>query len=618
MTGMTETTKEKIMFEGLLHKLNDTMSKLHTAYEELFWISYMGDHSVDDDMVAAEKELEAFRANREFSDQVDEALTTATGDEREALLQWQRYFSCYQVPEELLLLRNKIATLETQLSAVRNGRTTGYVDPTTGKFVKASVGKMRMMTRTEDDEALRKACYEAVEQYSVMDVGALIEIVKLRNEFAQALGHDNFYEYKMLIEGLVPDEVFGMFDEMFGRTKYGFETLRTMEQDMPGLRQPWNQVYMLQGDAMQKKDPYLQFDDALLRWGRSFAALGIDYQGGTLQLDLMEREGKDNLDFCHWPTLVHYKNGARVPGQCNFTSHAIPGQVGAGARGMVTLSHEGGHAAHLLNVETTQVCMNHEYAPSSPAWAETHSMLLDTTHSSPEWMARYALDSDGNAYPFELYEEELRKLQPKRPLAFMRILAVATFEWELHTTPNLTEEKVLEMARRASNKYDDFEEASYFVLYVPHIYSWDISCYYHEYGLAELSLAQWRDYFYEKYGYIVDNPEVGREMREVWKLGATKTFPEFVELATGKPLSADAYVANITRGLEDTLELARKRIERLESVPEHTGPVELNATIRMVDGKDLIADNSESFEDMVETYRLWVLQKEAEALQKAS
>src|SRR5215472_3877424 len=37
---------------------------------------------------------------------------------------------------------------------------------------------------------------------------------------------------------------------------------------------------------------------------------------------------------------------------------------------------------------------------------------------------------------------------------------------------------------------------------------------------AELALEQWRDYFYEKYDYIVDNPSVGKEMREVWKLGS--------------------------------------------------------------------------------------------------
>jgi hypothetical protein len=71
------------------------------------------------------------------------------------------------------------------------------------------------------------------------------------------------------------------------------------------------------------------------------------------------------------------------------------------------------------------------------------------------------------------------------------------------------------------------------ILSVPHIYSWESSASYPGYGLAELALHQWRVYFYRKCGYIVDNPGVGKEMREVWKMGAGKTFKEFVIMATG-------------------------------------------------------------------------------------
>jgi hypothetical protein len=161
-------------------------------------------------------------------------------------------------------------------------------------------------------------------------------------------------------------------------------------------------------------------------------------------------------------------------------------------------------------------------------------------------------------------------------------------------------------------KHFDMEVDSYALLSVPHIYSWESSCYYHGYGLATLTLSQWREYFYNKYGYIVDNPDVGREMREVWKLGGSKTFSEFVVLATGEKLSAEPYLKVITSTVDETLARAREHINKLEKVPEHTGSIDLNAKIFMMDGKDLVADNSQGFEHMVDVYRAWVLSKEKE------
>ena len=84
------------MANALLQKLNKEMLKTHTVYENHFWTSYMGDHSVDEEKAEAQGAVDEFRANRELSAQVDTALKAATGLEREKLLQWQMFFSCYQ------------------------------------------------------------------------------------------------------------------------------------------------------------------------------------------------------------------------------------------------------------------------------------------------------------------------------------------------------------------------------------------------------------------------------------------------------------------------------------------------------------------------------------------
>ena len=95
-------------------------------------------------------------------------------------------------------------------------------------------------------------------------------------------------------------------------------------------------------------------------------------------------------------------------------------------------------------------------------------------------------------------------------------------------------------------------------------------------------------------------------MTKVWKLGAAKTFQEFVVLATKKKLSSQSYINNVTLGMDKTLRLAKKRIKRMGSVPRHNKPIQLNAEIQIVDGKKEICSNKKSFAEMAEKYKEWL------------
>ena len=486
-------------------------------------------------------------------------------------------------------------------------RKEGYKDPATGEFVPASKGKMRMMVRTDSNVFIRKACFDSLEAMSLDAVGEYVELVAMRNQFARALGHEDFYAYKLRIsEGMAKDEVFDVFGEIYERTKYALVNIRELEAAKPGLRKPWNFSFMMTGSFTLEEDPYFGFDEAVLRWGRSFSAIGIDYRGGQLQLDLLDRKGKYNNGFCHYPTIVNFNDGKRNPGAANFTSNVVYGQPGSGHLAADTLFHEAGHAADRLSSGQTEVCLNTEWPPASVAWAETHSQFLDTMFDSIEWRTRYAKDKVGKPYPFELFERKARQVRVLSPLALNSIMMVSEFEKRVYEEQNLTSNKVVEIAKEVNQKYSDFSEDSFWVLSVPHIYDWESSAYYHSYGLAILALDQWRQYFYNKYGYIVDNPNVGYEMAKVWELGSSKSFPEFVRIATGKNLSPDAFIDNVTMGIEKYLDRAKKRIEKMKSILEITRPVRLNAEIRMVHGKELIADNSVSFEDMARKYGEWL------------
>ncbi len=595
--------------QGLLQNLNSTYTELHQKFEELFWTFKMGDHSVEEAMNEAEKARDLFRSDAGNLNLVKEVLTTSslTIQERERLKVWQNFFQMYQTPPGLTSLRDKIATLEGEVAKKFATRVEGYKDPKTGEFIPASKGKMRMIMRTNSDEDVRKACFGALENMSLDAVQEYVELVNMRNQFAKALGYDDFYAYKLyLSEGMTKNDVFDVFGEIYERTKYALEDLRELEATKPGLRKPWNFGFMMSGSFTLEEDPYFNFDEALMLWGRSFASLGINYRGGKLQLDLLDRQGKYNNGFCHYPSIVNFNDGKRNPGAANFTCNVVYGQPGAGSQGMETLFHEGGHAADRLASEQVDVCLNTEWPPASIAWAETHSQFLDTMFSSIEWKIRYLKNKDGDSYPFELFERKARQVRILSPLGLNHIMMVSEFEKRVYEETDLTSEKVIEIAKEVSRKYTDYSEDTLLILSVPHIYDWESSAYYHSYGLAILALSQWRQYFYKKYGYVVDNPSVGDEMANVWKLGSSKLFPEFVRIATGKKLSPEAFIEDVTMNIDDYIARAKKRTERLKLVLGRTGPVNLNAEIRMVHGKELVADNSISFEDMVQKYKEWL------------
>jgi len=283
------------------------------------------------------------------------------------------------------------------------------------------------------------------------------------------------------------------------------------------------------------------------------------------------------------------------------------GQVGTGFEGMNTLFHEGGHAAHFSNVTQTEVCVNHEYPPMSTAWAETQSMFIDAVLSSVEWRSRYAKTVDGKEYPFELFERKVKQLHPLSPLGLMGIISVCALEKRIYEEKNLTKEKLLSIAKSVFLKYTDRSEASIRLLNVPHLYAWGSSCSYHGYGLAEIALAQWREYFYKKYGYIVDNPKVGKEMEKVWKFGSSKTFAELVKIATGKPLSSKAFITSVTNTVDTKIKKAKMKIKKLQAIRMYTKKIDLKARIKLVHGKEKIADNRKSFEQMAHQFKKYLL-----------
>lgn len=602
----------------LVKQLRDEFLSRHTNKENLFWADHMALASKNDEAFQeAEAEMQRWSSDPENLPRIRRALTQVglSANQETALRGWQTYFEAHAVenPQANEIIKKLIAAEVALHHATRTAKV-GYVDPSSGEFKEASLAKLRNMIDSNPSEQMRKAAWEgfaAMEQV-VLKAG-FRKIVELRNQLAWAMGYPNYYEYKLWIsERLKMEQLFAILDDLERNTRdvteKGAQTLAQKHGE--GVREPWNFNFFISGSLKKEMDPYFQFDSAVARWGRSFAALGINYNGATLRIDLVDRDGKYPNGFAHAPFPGFVDENGYRSSVVNFTANAVPGQIGAGKTALTTLFHEGGHAAHFSNIMMPSPSFSQEFAPTSIAGAEIHSMFLDDLIGSPLWQSLYAKNAAGESIPRELIRRSIEATQPYAAVDIRKMLIMPFFERELYSLPDheLTDEKILAIARRTEESILPTHGSTRPLLCFPHVWSRETSAYYHGYILATLGVDQTRHYFERKYGFIANNPKVGPELAEkYWKPGNSKTPFEFVPDLTGEPFSAKATIARVNQPVERTLADVDAQLALATKVPVFSGPIHLNAKIYFVHGdQEISSTETDSFEVAAEKYAKWI------------
>lgn len=600
---------------NLARDLSREYEKLHVTKENAFWAVKMG---LGDDtrqartrFDAAEKALATWLQDPARLEAARSALARASSaDERVALQGWVRTLEAHTIESpEARKLAAELIDLEGELERKRSAMELGYVDPDSGDQVPCSSVQLGTMLLSAPTPELRRAAWDALREIErfVLDNGYL-DLVRARNRLGRMLGGEDYYDWKVRrIEGMSKRDIFDLLDGLLARTEQRHrDTLAGMDE---AERTPWNVRYAIAGDLTREMDPYFPFATAVERWGRSFAALGIDYAGATLVLDLVDRPGKYSNGFCHMPEPSWRDDGTFKPARVHFTANAIPGMVGSGVRASQTLFHEGGHAAHFANVDMPAPCFSQEFAPTSAAFAEVQSMFLDSLLTDADWQARYARTRDGEPIPLALIDEGLRVRQRGQASTLRGMCTTCYAERAIYEIPDgeLSADRVLAEIRAVENRIlgMDSERPT---LSVPHLLSGEASAYYHSYVLALMGVAQTREYFLARDGHLVDNPAIGPELRRVyWQPGNSKRFPDFIADLTGKPASADALARAAARTGDEVVAEARERIARLDRIPPFTADIELDAAITIVHGDETIATTtSATFAELGDQFARWI------------
>lgn len=605
-----------------LNDLNRRYLAIHRSKEEFFWETYMGISDDHEGSTKAQTAWTSFLSDAEQITTIKQQLEAVDSivdiSEREqtrvGLQGWLATFQSHAIEgAEAQALKNELIAFEAALFEKKQKHTLYYQDEN-GNQVEGSLPVLAAAIRTNDNEDARQSAHQALlnlEQWLLEN--GFIELIKLRNQFARSLGYDSFFDYSVAKKEMMSSqELFTILDDFEVRTRdANLSSLASLAQEKgQNALMGHNFIYSYSGDAMRDLDPYVPFSKSLRRWVESFGRLNIEYSQAELTLDLLDRKGKYQNGFCHGPVPSFYDQNEWVPAQVNFTSNAKPDQIGSGYSDINTLFHEGGHAAHFANVKMNAPCFSQEFAPTSMAYAETQSMFCDSLLNDADWLKQYALDADGNPVPDEIIQAMINSSQPFAAYQERSILVVPYFERALYQLGDeeLTPERITALARECEKTILGIECSPRPLMAIPHLISDEAACAYHGYLLAHMAVYQTRAYFLDKFGYLTDNPEIGPLLaKHYWHAGNQRSHNETIINLTGEGFNAKYLADACNQSPQQAWAAQQEKIAGL-ATRQRSEVASLNATIKVVDGSQELANNQGSDEQMCDQFESYIKQ----------
>jgi hypothetical protein len=168
---------------------------------------------------------------------------------------------------------------------------------------------------------------------------------------------------------------------------------------------------------------------------------------------------------------------------------------------------------------------------------------------------------------------------------------------------------VTRLARKTEKDIFNLDGVNRPLLAIPHLLSDSGACSYQGYLLAHMAVSQTRAHFKGKFGALTDEPRIGPEIAAAyWAPGNSITHAESVKRLTGQSLGGDALAAECNRTNDEVWAAAQASIASLATRPEvgTLDTVDLDAKIRVVHGKEVIAEQKTSFARLSKDFESWI------------
>ena len=415
---------------------------------------------------------------------------------------------------------------------------------------KINDNEVERLLKSSCDPAELQEVWEAHKAVGREVASDVLDVVRLRNRLADALGFTNYHSMSLMLSGEKPREVELLMNEVDELSRGSFAAVKAELDEAMALRcripqselRPWH----YQGRFFQEAPDLYPVDFDKYYKGRDlerltvdyYRSIGLDVEPMLRRSDLYPREGKNQHAFC---IDMDCMGDVRV--LCNLTDNE---------RWMETILHEFGHASYSVGHDSNPALPFLLRESAAIFTTEGVAMMFGRLSRNQEWMRLNLGISSGEA---ERIAPDCRRAARLSQLVQSRFMQVVyRFEKAMYADP---EQDLNALWRSLVEKYQllaypegrdepDWAAKIHIALY---------PCYYHNYQLGELFASQMHHCIVEnvtRSGNLLSDsytgcPEVGRWLTEnIFSVGKLYPWNEMITRATGEKLTA-AYWAEEVR-----------------------------------------------------------------------
>ena len=421
--------------------------------------------------------------------------------------------------EQKKALRDK----ENEIAAKFNS----YIPVIDGKEIsKAEINKL---LQEEKDVSLREKAYNAKVQGGDIIADDMVQLVKMRNEFAQGKGYKNFFEYTLKeTYDVDADYLQNLLDEVYNNAKDTNAKLQTENKaelakeygiDTEDLK-AYHYGLLLDNNPEKEVNKSLKTKEQVVDIAKeAYINMGYDIDAMPITLDLFPRKNKNTHGFCF---DIQAGKDARI--LANLTNDA---------NSIDTACHEMGHCVYHIGIDTDIPFLDQN---AYPAVTEAVAMMMGDLQQKENILKGIVPDETLGKFKAEHKKSEAKFIN--------RSMLIINFEKSMYENP---EQNLGQLWHDLKCKYtgaNEDEEINNEWATIPHYLSHP--AYYQNYFRADLMKAQMYNHLTKELGMLTENTNTAKYLdNNLFRYGMSMSENELIENFTGEPLSSKALCDNL-------------------------------------------------------------------------